>query len=402
MPGLSETIQTTEVPMPMVRLHGTRTYANVAQISAFPRDHIGGSELYAHQLAARLANRGHRVSVITSNLGSWRSRRERWRQVRIERCAAPYLLWRVNPTTWALPALLRSDASIFHVHTHYFLTSLQAAMAAKPRRKRLLLHIHGLDTAGMPHLPGFAQLMRLREEIYDRVVTRWLVGRADAIASVSRRDLAVLAERYKVPPERLYWIPNAVDVKQFSIDQKKDGARPTLTFIGRLEPAKGADLLPAIVDGLAEESFDFQVEIVGDGSLRRPLEAALGRYNGGVRFLGPVSHERIPEILARSRVLLAPSRVEGVPTVCLEALASGVPVIAANVGGTSEIVQDGQTGFLCPPGDVDAFVARTRYLLDNADVAHRLGRAGPPIVERDYSWSSIVPRVESVYANLAT
>src|SRR3990170_4155545 len=172
--------------------------ADIAQISAFPRNHLGGSEFYAHQLARRLADRGHRVSVITSNLGSWRGAHEDWGNIQIERCPAPWMLWNVNPATWALPALLRSDASIFHVHTHYFLTSIQAAIAAKLRTKRMLLHIHGLDVAGTPEFPGFANLIRLREEIYDRMITGWLVDRADAIASVSQRDLAVLEDRYEV------------------------------------------------------------------------------------------------------------------------------------------------------------------------------------------------------------
>lgn len=372
----------------------------IAQVTAFPHEHIGGSEFYAHQLAVRLANRGHRVSVITSNLGSWTSRDEVWGNVPVERCAAPGMLWSVNPTTWALPALLRSDASILHVHTHYFLASIQAALVAKPLRKKLLLHLHGLDVTGMVDSPKMRNLTRFREELYDRIVTKWIVKRADAIASVSRRDLEILRELYKVPEERLHWIPNAVDLSEFSSLQRVDGDRPTLTFIGRLEPTKGADLLPAIIDRLARESMDFRVDIVGDGALRPQLESALQRYDGNIQFYGSVRHERIPEVLARSRALIIPSRVEGVPTVALEALAAGVPVVAADVGGTREVVRNGATGFLCRPGDVSAFAECVRFLLDNEEVAERLGGAGPSVVAKDYCWSSVLTRVESLYAKL--
>jgi len=378
----------------------SRWPASVTQVSAFPNDHVGGSEYYAYQLASHLASRGHQVSIITSNLDRWKGKKERWGSIQVERCPAPFTLLRTNPLTWAIPALLRSNASIFHVHTHYFLASLQAAMVAKPRDKKLLLHIHGLDLGGAPSIPGLEYLTRLREELYDPIVTRWMVKRADAIASVSLRDLALLEERYGAPPDRLYWIPNAVDTAPFRSHVRHQRDPPVLLYVGRLEATKGADLLPSIVSGLDAEGLDFRLEVAGDGSLRSRIEASLRQYDGRVRFHGSVPHSRIPELLSRAYVLLLPSRIEGVPTVCLEALAAGVPIVAANIGGTHEIVRDGLTGFLCTPGDVKGFVDRLRYLIENPTVASRLGREGPHIVERDYTWSAVVPRVERAYAAL--
>lgn len=373
---------------------------SVAQVTAFPREHIGGSEFYAHQLAQRLARRGHKVSVITSNLGSWRWEREAWGTVLIERCPAPVMLWSVNPLTWALPALMRTDAAILHVHTHYFLTSVQAALAAPPLKKRVLLHLHGLDVTGLADSRKLGRLTRFRRELYDRTVTRWVVNRANALASVSRHDLDVLRDEYDVPEELLHWIPNAVDFDEFSRVAHVYPDRPVLTFIGRLEPTKGADLLPAIVSHLGGHAPDFRLDIVGDGTLRPQLESSLKEYNGNIRFLGSVMHREIPEVLARSTALLMPSRVEGVPTVALEALAAGVPVIAADVGGTREVIHNGSTGYLCRPGDVDGFAERARFLLDNQPEARRLGAAGPSMVSTDYSWSSVIPRLESVYADM--
>ncbi len=376
--------------------------ADVVQISAYPREHLGGSEFYAHELARRLAGRGHRVSVITSNVGRWTSSVEDWHGVRIERCAAPGLLLGMSPLTWAIPAMLRSSASVFHVHTHYFLTSLQAGLIAKPLKRKLLLHLHGFDSTGVFGHPGLSRLLRFRDEFFDRTVTRWILDRADAVASVSRRDLDVLEEIYGVDTERLHWVPNAVDVSKFPPRSGGMGEDPVITFIGRLEPTKGADLLPRIVQRLAQAGLHFRLDIAGDGSLRSALESALREFDGRVRFLGSVEHERIPRILSHSDFLLVPSRVEGVPTVCLEALASGVPVLAADVGGIREVVQEGRTGLLCPPGDAEGFAARARYLLDNRTEAARLGRLGPEVVERDYSWAAVLPRVESLYAELCS
>ena len=73
-----------------------------------------------------------------------------------------------------------------------------------------------------------------------------------------------------------------------------------------------------------------------------------------VRFLGDVDHETVASLLRSTSVLILPSFVEGLPTVCLEALASGVPVVASSVGGTSEVVIEGKTGYLRPPDDLES------------------------------------------------
>src|SRR5712692_10161330 len=99
---------------------------------------------------------------------------------------------------------------------------------------------------------------------------------------------------------------------------------------------------------------DVEFIAVGGGSLLPSLKES-GRYNGGrIRLLGQMPHERIAGILQKCTMLVLPSYMEGLPTVCLESLASEVPVVASAVGGVSEVVINNQTGLLIEPGDVDS------------------------------------------------
>lgn len=106
--------------------------------------------------------------------------------------------------------------------------------------------------------------------------------------------------------------------------------------------------------------------MVGDGELRGQIEAAIARFGLGedVRITGWASEEEVRSCLRDARALVLPSFAEGLPIVIMEAMALGRPVLASNVGAVSELVVDGQTGWLFPPGSVDEIVAAIEACLD--------------------------------------
>src|SRR5207249_9713502 len=87
-------------------------------------------------------------------------------------------------------------------------------------------------------------------------------------------------------------------------------------------------------------------------------------------------------------------------TVCLEALACGIPVVASDTGGTSEIIRDGETGYLCPTGDLDRFAGYVVRLLRDPELRDRLGRNGRALVEHEYSWTRVAEMTERLYERL--
>ena len=142
-------------------------------------------------------------------------------------------------------------------------------------------------------------------------------------------------------------------------------AEPRLLNIGRLTPAKGQLLLVEAAHRLAQEGLRFVIDLVGDGELRGPLEALIARYGLGdrVRLLGWQTEAEVREHLLRARALVLPSFAEGLPVVLMEALALGRPVIATTIAGVSELVRDGDNGWLIPAGSVDALVDALREVL---------------------------------------
>jgi glycosyltransferase involved in cell wall biosynthesis len=106
----------------------------------------------------------------------------------------------------------------------------------------------------------------------------------------------------------------------------------------------------------------------------------------------------VPALLAGCDVFCLPSRMEGMPLVVLEAMAQGKPVVATAVGGTGELVVDGETGVLVPPDDVDALAGALARLLSDSELARRMGEAGRARVERDFSLAASTARVLSLYA----
>jgi glycosyltransferase involved in cell wall biosynthesis len=133
---------------------------------------------------------------------------------------------------------------------------------------------------------------------------------------------------------------------------------------------------------IAESARDPRLEFVMTGA--GPLEAAVRRRvaqsDGAVQFLGVV--EDIKEHVAGLDVLVVPSRQDGRPIVVLEALALGVPVLATRIGGLPELVRDGETGFLCEPGDVDGFRDRLYALASDRAGLARLQRSARAYAER--------------------
>ncbi|GAG97565.1 unnamed protein product, partial [marine sediment metagenome] len=149
---------------------------------------------------------------------------------------------------------------------------------------------------------------------------------------------------------------------------------------------------------ILEERDDVTFTIVGDGSLRNHVENNF--YNDQIKVLGRVPHNKIPEIISNSTILTLPSYMEGSPTVCLEALASEIPVVASDVGGTSEIVIEKETGFLVPSGDTKLFAKRIMTLLDNESLRKRMGKNGKKLIEKHYTWDKVVKKTVKIYKRL--
>jgi glycosyltransferase involved in cell wall biosynthesis len=139
--------------------------------------------------------------------------------------------------------------------------------------------------------------------------------------------------------------------------------------------------------------------MVGDGELRPQIEALIDRQHLGsvVSLLG--WRTDIPELLSLCDMVVLTSRWEGLPRVCPQAMAAGVPIVATNVDGIPEAVHEGVNGFLLSPGDIQGIAAKSIYLLTHPDIARKMGRQGQQLVD-EFDIRRMVQQQETLYQQL--
>jgi len=225
----------------------------------------------------------------------------------------------------------------------------------------------------------------------------------DHILTVAGDLGAELVETYGLPPDRVQTVRNGIEPDAFARDNDLGRAYRrrldipktafTAVFLGRLTRVKGVDVLLEALDGMEAPP---QVLVVGEGPLEGELRARTERLGLPVQFLG--WQEDVQRVLSAADAFVLPSHYEGLPLVVAEAMAAGLPVVATSVCGTPEIVEDGVTGFLVPPGDAHALGrALTRLVKMPARERRNMGDAGRRRVKAHFHVERQVAEVLAVY-----
>lgn len=203
--------------------------------------------------------------------------------------------------------------------------------------------------------------------------------------STGLRTLALKFEhRY-----RINIIPNGVDVDRFILPADRGWDSPRLLFVGRLVHQKGLDLLFPALGKLTE--LPWQLTVIGDGPQRGLLEelAAKLSISDRIHFAGWQRGADLNSHYLESNLFLLPSRHEGMPNVVLEAMASGLPVLATRIAGSEELVIPGVTGELVAPESESMLCNALRPLLTDSGLRQRLGAAGRQRVVNEFTWTSV-------------
>jgi phosphatidyl-myo-inositol dimannoside synthase len=230
---------------------------------------------------------------------------------------------------------------------------------------------------------------------------------ADVSIAVSRHTRE-LARACGADPERVRIISPGVDLPELPATAQGRDSRPTVLTVARLtDRYKGHDVLLHALEVTRERVPSVRWVVVGDGPLRRDLEAQATSLGLGehVSFLGALPDSKRDAWLDRAHVFAMPSRLppseggEGFGIVYLEAAAHGLPVVAGNVGGAVDAVVDGETGLLVDPADPRAIGDALARLLVDPVLARRMGDAGAARA-RKFAWPVIARRVETVLTDV--
>lgn len=390
-------------------------------VTAFPRSPDDVITPWLVELLNRLKAKGHEVEIFTSAYHGGGNR---------EFEGIPVHRFRYFPAPWedlthdeTVPDRMRRSVRYKLAAVCYVAAGMIAAWRLARRRQYDVVHVHW----AMPHaLFGWtvraASRARMVTTFYG-VELRWtktalgplkgLLIRAaktsDRVVAISRHTAEEVHLLTGVDAEVIpYGIGLVSGAAAEPVPAAATGVIPfTVLFVGRLVERKGVDVLLNAA-ALLEPRHDIRVIIVGDGPERGRLEAyAAGRGLGAlVQFRGRVSPAELERAYASAQVCVLPAVVdsrgdtEGLGVVLLEAMSYGVPVIGSDIGGITDIIADGTTGLLVPPGDPAALAATIERVLRDPELARRLAEAGYRRVQEQFTWDAIAAKWDGVYTAL--
>lgn len=235
----------------------------------------------------------------------------------------------------------------------------------------------------------------------EEVATR-VFAAASAIAVVSREMVPYL-ERYPGTVARVHVVANGVNAARFTPDvaplAPRNAAEFTVGFVGTLKPWHGLEVLAQAFGELHRVHPDSRLLIGGDGPERESLESSLAREGAldAARFIGAIDPAQVPALLTSMDAAVAPYPADlefyFSPLKVFEYMSSGLPVVASAIGQIPELINHGENGLLCRPGDASGFASALSLLRESPDLRARLGKAARHSILEAHTWQMVVDRI---------
>ncbi|MCY4105436.1 MAG: glycosyltransferase [Chloroflexi bacterium] len=381
----------------------------------------GGMNVYLHELARELGRRGHHIDIFThrpdpagrevdgsmgagsrvihlalKGLPGPRSQEELF-EARQQFAAGVIRFATRNPIRYDL------------VYSHYWLSGWVAEKLKEIWQIPFIQMFHTLGQMKHRIANRSFPSTRTREELR-------ITERADAIIAATPAERAQLRWLYRANRRKIHIVPPGVDTDFFQPRPAEPARRhlavpphaKVLLFVGRIEPLKAVDdILKALaqIRVLRPAVFrELRLLIVGGnphelGPIRQLATRLALREKDTVHFLGPLPHSELPRAYAAADAVIMPSDYESFGMVALEALASGRPVIATQVGGLAHLIEDGHTGYHIPTREPGILADRILHLLSHEKTAAAMGHNAAISAQR-YSWQRIGDELLAIFQRL--
>jgi L-malate glycosyltransferase len=368
-------------------------------ITCYPT--YGGSGAIATELGIELSRRGHEIHFI-SYAQPFRLPHFMERVFFHEVEMVSYPLFEHNNYSLALAAVMHETAvreGLDLLHVHYAIPHATSAWIARemlgPEHPvRIVTTLHGTDITLVGQERNFWE------------ITRFSINKSDGITAVSDYLKRETVDAFRVPADDIEVIPNFVDSRLYGRDRHpcwkntflRDGEKMVL-HVSNFRPVKRIRDVVQIFARVAAE-VPSRLVLVGDGPDRtEAIEEARARgITDRVVFLG--KQDSVAEIMACADLLLLPSTNESFGLVALEAMASGVPVVATNAGGLPEVVETGLTGYLGEVGAVEEMADGAIHILRDDERWRRMSQAATESAVGRYGVDKVIPQYERYYERI--
>jgi glycosyltransferase involved in cell wall biosynthesis len=281
------------------------------------------------------------------------------------------------------------------VHTHGEFASTFGRIAALMNRTPVILR----------HIQTKANL-KFRHRFYDGLLTRWTQGAVAVSENCAQHHI----EKCRIPKKKMTVLPNGVDLEAFDntsfpsqfLDQWDLKEQDILIgCVGRLSPIKGHIFMIRALPAILEKYPNTHLIIIGDGPDKPKLVNETKRLSVSDAVLFTGLRRDVPSLLKALRVFVLPStEVEGLPLSIAEAMCAGVPVVASDVGGVSEIVRHSETGLLVAPKNPAQLSSAALKILGDPRFSEELVKNALILCRNEYSVETLVKRLESIYGDL--
>ena len=357
-------------------------------IPGFPPIVLGGTEHATYEIAQNLAKRGHKVHVLTQadveQLNDSKGKKFYIHSIKVHHI--PFLgiiiFW-----IRILFALKKIKPDI--VHAQNLEMGVGGILAKFFLKKPYVVYGRGTDV----YSPW----------LFKNTISKIIIKNAGAVIALTEDMKQKMNKIYK---RDIIVIPNGLDILKFNNLLKENirklmkisNDEKIIIFVGRLHPVKGIEYLIKALELIRQKNAKTKLIIVGDGEEMERLEKLVKELNltNNVMFVGRISNEDIPKYMTLSDVLVLPSLKEGFPITLLEAMASGLPIIATNVGGVPEIIKNGENGFLVEPKNPEAIAEKVLLLFENNELYKQIVEKNKEDGKR-YSWEDVTKKIEENY-----
>ncbi|WP_382397559.1 glycosyltransferase family 4 protein [Lentibacillus salinarum] len=353
-------------------------------------DVLGGAQIHVRDLSIGLANDGCEVIVIALGKGPIT---EELTDHGISFVPLNHLVHGINPfhdlrAVFEIRRLLKTiKPNLLAIH------SSKAGIIGRIAGKTL-----GIPTVFTAHGWAFTEGVPERKRKLYLTIEK-IVGKfSRAIITVSKYDYNLALKHNVIPGSKMKVIHNGIPDVPHIKRSKPEKHPPKLMMVARFAFPKDHLLLLKALERL--QALEWELDFVGDGPMRKEVETYSSHYtfSDRIRFLG--DRGDVADLAVQSQVCILTTKLEGLPLSIIEGMRSGIPVIATDVGGVSEMVEDNVNGYLVPKDDIDILADRLKMLILNPNLREQMGRRSRQKYEAGFSFEGMLEDTFSYYRML--